>query len=44
LISKEHAMSPLLMIDLVRAIEADRRREARRQAVTNAATAERSGR
>ena len=29
-ISKEHAMSPLIMIDLVRAIDADRQREGRR--------------
>jgi hypothetical protein len=29
LISKEHAMSPLIMIDLARAIDADRHREGR---------------
>jgi hypothetical protein len=29
LISKEHVMSPFTMIDLARAIEADRRRETR---------------
>jgi hypothetical protein len=36
-------MSPLLMIDLARAIDAERRREAR-HAAENAATGERSGR
>jgi hypothetical protein len=36
-------MSPLLLIDLARAIDADRRREARRHAVENG-TGERSGR
>jgi hypothetical protein len=36
-------MSPLLLIDLARAIDADRRREARRDAAANA-TGERNGR
>jgi hypothetical protein len=36
-------MSPLLLIDLARAIDADRRRETRRHAAENA-TDERSGR
>jgi len=31
LICKEHVMSPLLLIDLARAIDADRRRGARRR-------------
>jgi hypothetical protein len=37
-------MSPLLMIDFVQALDADHRREADRQTVANAATADRSGR
>jgi hypothetical protein len=46
--ARSTTMSPLLMIDLAQAIDADRRREARHRAVTHAAataaTAERSGR
>jgi|1185.fasta_scaffold111653_3 hypothetical protein len=37
-------MSPLLLIDLARAIDADRRRGARRRLMAKAATGERSGR
>jgi hypothetical protein len=37
-------MSPLLMIDLAGAIDADRRRESRRHAAQNTATGERSER
>jgi hypothetical protein len=37
-------MSPLLLIDLARAIDADRGREARRQVAATAATGERNGR
>jgi hypothetical protein len=36
-------MSPLIMIDLARAIDADRRRWARHRAVTNAAATAASG-
>jgi hypothetical protein len=43
-LSEEHAMSPLLLIDLVRSMETDRRREASQQSRTVAATAERSAR
>jgi hypothetical protein len=37
-------MSPLLLLDLARTIDSERRREARRQAQAATATAQRSGR